>query len=119
MIIGQRNRAFIIEHDHSIYELNSMLAEVPFGLVRVPFEFQLAPLLQCTVYTQFDQLDKPTVCKVSKNFENIEDVWKTGVDDVAVVGEAAMLHYAAGRFVVREGEGDDSFEVHRVEGVFQ
>ncbi len=41
------------------------------------------------------------------------------MDDVAGVGEAAMFHYGARCAVVGEGEGDDSVEAERVEGVLQ
>src|SRR5208337_5550254 len=52
-------------------------------------------------------------------FEDVEDVGEASVDDVAIVGEAAMLHDAARGLVVRQGEGDDSIEMHRFETELQ
>ena len=51
---------------------------------------------------------RSAMCGEVAGFQNIEDVGEVGVGDVALVGEAAMFHHAAGRSVVREGEGDDS-----------
>ena len=53
------------------------------------------------------------------SFQNIEDVRQAGVDDVALVGEPAMLHHAARRPVVRQGEGNDSIQAHHVEAQLQ
>ena len=45
VLIGQRNRAVIIERDHGVDELNPVLAEIAFGFFRVPFLFHLLSLL--------------------------------------------------------------------------
>ena len=44
---------------------------------------------------------------------------KARVKDVALVGESAIFHYAAGRAVMRQGEGDDLVEVQLVEAILQ
>ena len=41
------------------------------------------------------------------------------VNDVALVGESAAFHYAAGCAVVRQGEGDDLIEVELVKTLLQ
>ncbi len=41
------------------------------------------------------------------------------VKDVALVGESAIFHHAAGCAVVGQGEGDDLVEVQLVEAMLQ
>ena len=70
----QSNRAVIIEDDDCVEDLNSVLAEVLSGLLRIPFVFQLAPLVLCTVYTTYNET-RTLTGRLTGGFQNIEDVW--------------------------------------------